>query len=194
MFTGEGKVRSKPIRVIAAACNNMGIGKDGHLPWSLPREFQFFLDAVRTVSKPDRKNLIIWGRETWFSAPKGLFPIANSVSVVLSNTLSAVPERAHHLCRDFEGAVQLATAGPAGDQVETIWVVGGAEVYRKALEHPWCDLVYLTHIMADFDCDTFFPPLDRSIYALQDRFPGVQHKIQEENGIRYKFQVFKRNG
>ncbi|KAJ8373637.1 hypothetical protein SKAU_G00042170 [Synaphobranchus kaupii] len=151
-------------------------------------EFQFFLDTIRAVSKPGRKNLIIWGRKTWFSVPEGVFPIANSIHAVLSHTLSTVPEHAHHLCQEFESAVQLAITGPHSQLLETIWVVGGAEVYRKALDEPWCDLLYLTHIMADFDCDAFFPPFDRSLYRLQERFPGVLHEIQEQNGIHYQFQ------
>ncbi|KAG7454756.1 hypothetical protein MATL_G00263160 [Megalops atlanticus] len=193
MFTCQDKVLTKPIRLIAAACRNMGIGKDGHLPWSLPSEFQFFLDTITAVSRPGRKNLLIWGRTSWFSTPESLHPIANSIHAVLSHTLSTVPEHAHYICRDFDSAVRLASTGPVSDLVETIWIIGGAEVYREALEHPWCDLIYLTDIMADIDCDTFFPWFDRSVYRLQDEFPGVPSRIQEENGIRFKFQVFKRD-
>lgn len=73
--------------------------------------------------------------------------------------------------------------------------------------------------MATFDCDVFFPAFDQSLFLLQDtwgsvwtftvflalwffltvlfpfcktRFPGVPSEIQEENGIKYKFQVFKK--
>lgn len=30
------KVNKKPVRVIAAVCNNRGIGKDNQMPWSIP--------------------------------------------------------------------------------------------------------------------------------------------------------------
>lgn len=36
MEESRHKLQNKPVRVIAAICNNMGIGKDGALPWSLP--------------------------------------------------------------------------------------------------------------------------------------------------------------
>ncbi|KAL2093460.1 hypothetical protein ACEWY4_010772 [Coilia grayii] len=182
----------KPIRVIAAACSNMGIGKDGHLPWDLPKEFKFFIDTISAVSAPGKKNVLIWGKVSWFSCPESVFPIPNTVHVVLSRALSSVPEQAHHLCRDFPSAVQLASQGGLADLVETIWILGGPSVYKKALEHPWCDLVYLTDIMADFDCDVFFPHFDHNVFRKQDRFVGVPSEIQEENGVKFQFQVFKK--
>uniref|UniRef100_A0A667XG03 dihydrofolate reductase n=1 Tax=Myripristis murdjan TaxID=586833 RepID=A0A667XG03_9TELE len=167
-FTLEGK-KMKPVRLIAAACNNLGIGKDGQLPW-------------------------LWSylRLCWYSCPHCLFPMKNTLHAVLSKTLSAAPDHAHFLCRDFESSVPLAALPPLADVIETIWVVGGSRVYEEGLKHPWCDLVYLTDIMADFDCDVFFPQFDRKVFKIQDRFPGVPSEIQEENGIKYKFQVFKR--
>ncbi|KAK2842010.1 hypothetical protein Q5P01_012210 [Channa striata] len=182
----------KSIRVIAAVCNNMGIGKDGKLPWDLPSEFQYFLNMVTRVSSPGKMNLMIWGRLCWYSHPHDLFPMDNVLHVVLSTTLNTVPNHAHFLCRDFESAVHLATTLPLVDLVETIWSVGGTQVYKDALQHPWCDLVYLTDIMADFDCDTFFPEFDKEAFKLQQRFPGVPSELQEEKGIKYKFQVFKK--
>ncbi|XP_034031520.1 dihydrofolate reductase [Thalassophryne amazonica] len=188
----DGSVHRKPVRLIAAACNGMGIGKNGNLPWNLPAEFQYFLTSVSRVSRPGRMNMLVFGRLSWFSCPESLFPMPNVLHVVLSKTLSSVPDHAHFVCQDFESATRLASQLPLADLIETIWVAGGTRVYEDALMHPWCDLIYLTDIMADFDCDVFFPQFDRSVFKVQDSFPGVPTGIQEENGIKYKFQVYKK--
>uniref|UniRef100_A0A3P8SW06 dihydrofolate reductase n=1 Tax=Amphiprion percula TaxID=161767 RepID=A0A3P8SW06_AMPPE len=188
----KSKMQRKPVRLIAAVCNDRGMGKDGKLPWNLPSEFQYFLNTVSTVSRPGRMNLMIWGRLCWDSHPEGMFPLPNILHVVLSTTLNTVPDHAHFLCQDFESAVRLAAEPPLADLIETIWVAGGTRVYEDALKHPWCDLVYLTDVMANFDCDVFFPEFDKDTFKLQERFPGVPSEIQEENGIKYKCQVFKK--
>lgn len=41
---------------------------------------------------------------------------------------------------------------------------------QEGLEHPWCDLIYLTDIMAEFECDVFFPDFDRQLFKVQDRY------------------------
>uniref|UniRef100_A0A1A8RFY3 dihydrofolate reductase n=2 Tax=Nothobranchius TaxID=28779 RepID=A0A1A8RFY3_9TELE len=189
---GENREKRKPIRLIAAVCNNRGIGKNGHLPWSLPSEFQYFLNTISRVSRPGNFNLMIWGRHCWNSHPENIYPLPNSLHVVLSKTLTNVPNYAHFLCRDFESAVRLAAEHPLSDVIETIWILGGTQVYEDALQHPWCDLLYLTDVMADFDCDVFFPEFDRKLFQLQERFPDVPSDIQEENGIKFQCQVFKK--
>ncbi|XP_037539361.1 zgc:153031 [Nematolebias whitei] len=192
MEESRHKLQNKPVRVIAAIGNNMGIGKDGTLPWSLPSESQYFLNTISRVSRPGNMNLMIWGRLCWNSQPENMLPLSNSLHVVLSKTLSTVPDQAHFLCQDFESAVRLAAEPPLAGIIETIWVLGGTQVYEDALNHPWCDLLYLTDVMADFDCDVFFPEFDRKLFKLQDRFPDVPSEIQEENGIKFKFEVFKK--
>ncbi|XP_029991582.1 dihydrofolate reductase [Sphaeramia orbicularis] len=192
MEVQQNKVQTKPVRLIAAVCKVNGIGKDGKLPWSLPSEFQYFLNTITKVSRPGKMNLIVWGRLCWYSRPENMLPLANTLHVVLSKTLDTAPTHAHFLCHDFESAVSLAVQPPLQDLIETIWVIGGTQVYKDALKHPWCDLLYLTNVMASFDCDVFFPEFDRKLFKLQDRFPGVPNEVQEENGIKYKFQVFKR--
>ncbi|XP_029289979.1 dihydrofolate reductase [Cottoperca gobio] len=186
------KVQKKPVRLIAAVCNDGGIGKDGKMPWDLPFEFQWFLNNVTRVSKPGKMNMMVWGKLCWFSHPKSTFPLANTLHAVLSSTLDTVPDHAHFVCKNLEAAVRLAGEPPLAGLIETIWIVGGTQVYKEALEHPWCDLIYLTKVMADFDCNVFFPEFDRGLFKVQEGFPGVPSEIQEENGIKYKFQVFKR--
>ncbi|XP_047452589.1 zgc:153031 [Mugil cephalus] len=184
--------KGKPIRLIAAVCNGGGIGKDGQMPWSLPSEFQYYLKTVTSVSRPGKLNMMVWGRRCWDSRPDDMLPLENVLHVVLSKSLDSVPAQAHFLSRDFESAARLAAEPPLADLIEIIWVVGGTQVYKDGLMHPWCDLLYLTDIMADFDCDVFFPEFNRNLFKLQERFPGVPSEIQEENGIQYKFQVFKK--
>ncbi|XP_067856108.1 zgc:153031 [Heptranchias perlo] len=176
------------LRVIAAAESNMGIGKCGNLPWDLPNEFNYFLSRITSVSTPGKKNLVISGRQ---SAIKDS-PLPNCYSVVLSRTLSSVPENANYLCRDLDSAIQLGSLAPLSEEIETIWVLGGVKLFEEAMKHPNCDQIYLTKIMAHFDCDTFFPEFDQEIFRLVDEFPGVPSEIQEENGIKYKFQVFEK--
>ncbi|XP_037307998.2 zgc:153031 [Pungitius pungitius] len=186
------KVQRKPIRLVAAACRGGGIGKDGQMPWDLPSEFQYFRNHVQGVSRPGRMNIMVWGKLCWFSVPKPDFPLPNVLHAVLSTTLKEVPDHAHFLCKDLDAAARLAVQSPLADLIETIWVVGGTQVYEDALKHPWCDLVYLTDVMADFDCDVFFPEFDKGLFKVQEGFPGVPSEIQEENGIKYKCQVFKK--
>ncbi|XP_056334508.1 zgc:153031 [Danio aesculapii] len=192
MMNIEGEEMRKPIRLIAAACRDMGIGKDGQIPWCLPKEFQFLLDTITAVSAPGKKNLIVWGRICWFSCPETVFPLANCINLVLSRKMISVPPHADYLCKDFDSIFRLVSEPPLCHNVEVIWILGGTEVYKESLEHPWCDLIYLTDIMANFECDVFFPEFDPQIFRKQKSFPGVPDEILEENGIKFQFQVFKK--
>ncbi|XP_016408255.1 dihydrofolate reductase-like [Sinocyclocheilus rhinocerous] len=173
MMNIEGEEMRKPIRLIAAACK-----KNFSSLWI---QLQLCLHLVS-----------VWGRICWFSCSETVFPLANCINLVLSRKLTAVPPLAHYLCKDFGSVIHLASEPPLCHIVETIWVLGGPEVYKESLEHPCCDLIYLTDIMADFDCDVFFPKFDRNVFRKQKGFPGVPDEIHEENGIKFQFQVFKK--
>jgi dihydrofolate reductase len=59
------------------------------------------------------------------------------------------------------------------------------------LKSPHCYRVYLTDVMADFVCDTFFPEMKEDDFRLVED-PDVPKEVQEEQGIRFKYQVFER--
>ncbi|KAJ8002940.1 hypothetical protein DPEC_G00164180 [Dallia pectoralis] len=187
------ELKIKPLRLMAAACNNMGIGKNGQMPWHLPSELKYYMDTTKKVSKPGKFNIMVWGKGTWLANPESMYSLLpNIFHVILSTTMTTVPKHAHYICKDFDSIINLASQPHLCDLVEIIWVLGGPQVYQEAMMHPLCDLIYLTDIMADFDCDVFFPPFDRSLFRKQERFPGVPNTIQEENGVQFRFQVFKR--
>lgn len=43
------------------------------------------------------------------------------------------------------------------DEAEKIFIIGGSEIYRLALQSPLLHKIYLTRVEGTFDCDAFFP-------------------------------------
>ncbi|XP_030070711.1 dihydrofolate reductase isoform X2 [Microcaecilia unicolor] len=193
MCDAEGRVDPKPIRLVAAVSRNMGIGQKGDLPWNLPNEFKYFIEKITSVVEPGKKNLIIWGRKTLEPFAETLLPLPNCINALLSRTLSSAPEYVHYVCPSMMDAIKMASTPPLSENLETIWVIGGVEPYAEAMKHSWCDQIHITDIMEDFDCDTFFPEFDRDVFKLAKEFPGIPTGIQEENGIKYAFQVYQRD-
>lgn len=193
MSKNTEQVEPKPIHLIVAACRNRGIGKNGDMAWNLPNEFQYCLNTITTVQTLGKKNLVIWGRKTSEQFKGDYMPLRNCLVVLLSKTLSSMPMHADFICRDLEDAIQLAHRPALSQQIETIWVLGGAQSFAEAMKHPLCTRIYFTDIMAHFNCDVFFPEFDEDIFKLVEEFPDIPSEIQEENGVKYKFLLFARH-
>ena len=83
VFTASVMVRS--LNCIVAVSQNMGIGKNGDLPWPpLRNEFKYFQRMTTTSSVEGKQNLVIMGRKTWFSIPKKNQPLKDRINIVLS--------------------------------------------------------------------------------------------------------------
>lgn len=61
---------------------------------------------------------------------------------------------------------------------DEILIAGGGTIYEQAL--PYADKIYATEIDADFEGDTFFPPLT-------DEWTSTVEETHEENGITYSY-------
>ncbi|XP_068134433.1 dihydrofolate reductase-like [Hyperolius riggenbachi] len=183
----------KPIKLIAAVSNNLGIGVNGNIPWNLPNEYRYFLNKITTVEQTGKKNVLAWGRKSFEKFEEELLPLENSIIALMTRNLSELPKYVDYICRDEEEVVNLVSSPPLSEEVEAIWVLGGVEVYKNMMDHPWCSHIYMTEIMADFECDTFFPEFDKEVYRLKENYPGVPSGIQEENGLKYVFKVYEKD-
>lgn len=93
----------------------------------------------------------------------------------------------------------LARIRPTGAGGKT-FVIGGAQIYRLALDLPATQRILLTRIKSPaFDCDTFFPDIleadwQRAPYDELAEYVGVEvpEGAQEEKGVTYEFQLLKR--
>lgn len=61
---------------------------------------------------------------------------------------------------------------------------------QEGMAHPWCDLIYLTDIMAEFKCDVFFPEFDRQLFQVQDGYVQRSSNLQL---LAFSCSVTKRN-
>ena len=127
------------INIIAAVARNRAIGKDNKLIYWLPNDLKRF-KALTTG------NTIIMGRKTFESLPKGALP--NRRNIVLSRNKNVFPG-----C-DCYSSLEEALAHCSEE--EDIYIIGGASIYKQALEI--ADRLLLTEIDdTPKEADAFFP-------------------------------------
>ncbi|CAL5377146.1 unnamed protein product [Camellia sinensis] len=176
-------------QVVVAATQNMGIGKDGKLPWKLPSDLKFFKDVTLTTSDPVKKNAVIMGRNTWESIPLEHRPLPGRLNVVLTRSGSFDIATAENvvICGSIGSALELLAASPYCLSIEKVFVIGGGQILREALNAPGCDAIHITEIETNIECDTFIPAVDMSVFLpWYSSFPLV------ENNIRYSFTTYVR--
>ncbi|MBI5754570.1 dihydrofolate reductase [Candidatus Peregrinibacteria bacterium] len=173
-----------PIYMIVAVDEHHGIGKDGHLPWKLKKEYKYFRDTTRKVDDLTKQNMVIMGHHTWDSLEPEFRPLPNRKNVILTrNTdykLSADEKYQDvSICNSIDKAIALAD-----DKIEKIFILGGGQIFKEFINNPRLTGIYLTKVHKTFDCDTFFPEIPAT-------FKGSE-KIgsDEENGISYDFLLF----
>jgi len=88
--------------------------------------------------------------------------------------------------------------------VGKVFVIGGAEIYKAALEDMHTKRILLTRVLTDFECDTVFPVMlseegvgkwKKSSKKELDQWVGeeVPNGIQDENGVKYVFEMYERD-
>ena len=135
---GNANIQPDPRRtyqVVVAATRDMGIGKDGKLPWRLPSDMKIFKDITMTVSDTVKKNAVIMGRKTWESIPLEHRPLPGRLNVVLTRSGSFDIATAENvvICGSMASALELLAASPYCLSIEKVFVIGGGQILRCVL-------------------------------------------------------------
>jgi len=131
------------VNVIAAIGKNGELGGGGKLLWHLPEDFKHFKET--TMGKP-----VIMGRATYESIGRAL---PGRLNIILTRD-SRYSQDGCEVAHSLEEAVSLARQSDSDE----VFIIGGANVYKQALESGIVDRLYLTLIDAEFDeADTYFP-------------------------------------
>jgi dihydrofolate reductase len=162
------------LTLIVAATPSLGIGANGALPWRIKSEIQYFARVTTRVPasisakypSTSIQNAVIMGRKTWDSIPAKFRPLKGRINVVLS---SEGRGEGALWCRSMKDALSKLEGMSVGKQgsseddgtspkVARIFVIGGATVYKAALDLAETERVLLTKVQGDnWNCDTFFP-------------------------------------
>jgi len=132
--------------VIAAVSRDLGIGKQGHLPWSSKSELQHFQSI--TLGYP-----VIMGSKTYTTLPKLL---CGREHIVVSRNPNRIAPGAY-VTTSLDAAIQYAN--DLG--YDKCFIIGGGEIYKEALSN--CDKVdklYLSFMEWEGDTDVSFPEFD----------------------------------
>ena len=162
---------AKPrISIIVAMDQNGLIGNDNKLPWYLPADLKHFKHT--TMGKP-----IIMGRKTFESIGK---PLPGRVNIVLTRS-TGYQAQGCIVTSSLDDAIEAAGT------VDEVMIIGGATLYKEALAQ--VDRIYLTHVRAQLNGDTWFPSLDESEWVETQR---VEHSADQSNPYDYTFRILDR--
>ena len=158
--------------LIVAVADNGAIGVKGGLPWHLSADLKYFKEKTRGFP-------VIMGRTTYFSLP--FRPLKGRKNIVLNLGWDPIPEDV--VCVDsFEEAYAAAEPAPR------CFVIGGASVYRQALDS--MDRLYITHVHTIIsDADAFFPEINSDIWQVEAR-SGILK--DDETGYEFEFVTYIR--
>ncbi len=161
----------KSIQAIVAIDGNGAIGRQGDLLCHLPADMKHFKEVTMGHS-------IVMGRKTFESFPRRPLPGRQNI-VITRNADWQYPGVT--VAHSVEEAIAAA-------QTDTVFIIGGAQVYGQAL--PLVDVLHLTQIHARWaSADVFFPALDPDEWQEVSR---EHHQSDYRNAYEFDFVTLKR--
>jgi len=165
------------ISLIVAIAENNAIGLNNDLLWRLPNDMKYFKEVTS-------EHHIITGRKNYISIPKKFRPLVNRTNIVLSRQDNFEEEGCHHF-NNLEDAIKFSENNGETE----LFIIGGGQIYKEALEKGMIDKMYITHVHHSFEADTFFPTID---YSKWDKTSSSPYEKDEKHPYSYTFAVYEK--
>jgi len=174
------------VSLVVAVAENRVIGRDGELPWHLPDDLRHFKRV--TLGHP-----VIMGRKTFESILGSLGrPLPKRRNLVVTRD----PEYRHEgpgarrvkVVHSLEEAFEAAGEEADEEEVEEeVFVVGGAEIFARAL--PRAHRLHLTVVHAEPEGDVHLPELDLESWRLVEE---EHHPADAHHAHPFTFRLYDR--
>jgi dihydrofolate reductase len=134
-----------------------GLSKNGGIPWKSKKDMTFFMNKTKN-------NIVIMGKNTYFSLPDNARPLKNRLNIVLTRT----PEKyldykegtiftnnndnniIHFILKYKENYRERYSYLNSDFK---IFIIGGKNIYEQFI--PLCQKIWVTRIKQDYLCDLF---------------------------------------
>ena len=162
------------VALIVAMDFDHGIGKNNDLMWHLPADMKFFKETTTG-------HIVVLGRKNYESIPEKYRPLPNRENAVLTRNKTYKAEGAIIFY-----SLEDCLTHYSNETERTVFIIGGGEIYRQAMEMDVIDEMYITHVHKSYDADTFFPEFDKIKWTSESIF---SHEKDEKNEA--DFEVVK---
>lgn len=156
----EKVIEESNIQIVAAMNNKGVIGYNNTIPWRVEGE-------QRNFKKITDGSALIMGRKTFESIGK---PLPGRLNIVVTRNKEYLPDGVV-VAYSLEQAILVANRFS-----KTISIIGGAEIYKKAMQY--AKTIHLSIIDDNSDGDAFFP-------AISDDWK-IMSQEQVKSNIDYK--------
>ena len=161
------------ISAIVAMSTNRVIGRDGGLPWHLPRDMKYF-------KKTTMGHHVIMGRESF--ASMGYVPLKGRTNIVLTRDPYFISSSAIILHSIEEG---LNYAYEAGE--EEAFILGGGKIFAQSMH--LIEKIYLTEVISEVAGDIYFPEIDMNDWEVVS---SEFFEADDKNEFPMRFDVLLR--
>ena len=142
----------KNISIIVVVAENLAIGKNNQLLFSLS-------DDLKRFKKITTGHMVIMGKKTFFSLPKG--PLPNRINLVISDDRND-QFTGCEMAYSIEEAIEKCSPD------DESFVIGGGMIYKQFF--PIANKLFLTKVHQSVpDADTFFPEINFDEWELIDK-------------------------
>lgn len=155
------------LSLIVATDKNSLIGKNNKIPWHVKEDLLYYKEKTNNKT-------VIMGLQTYNSLlyyyktkplPYKKIYVCTRQKITLENVIIVNDLKSFLLDTKFE---------------EEVFVVGGSQIYKIALDY--VDMMYISIIKGDFDGDTYFPSYDKNLFE----------QIQSTETEKVIFNIYKR--
>lgn len=157
--------------LIAAVSENGVIGRDGDLPWHLPKDLKRF-------KKLTTGHTVVMGRKTFDSCDRKPLPNRRNIVITRNQNLKSDGVEVVH---SLDEALSLTRS------TDSVFIVGGSAIYEMAL--PLANTMELTRVHATLTGHVHFPKFENKEWRLVS---SETHQADEKHDFSFTFQRFER--
>jgi dihydrofolate reductase len=146
------------MEAIYAIDSKNGLAKNGIIPWKSKKDMSFFMN--KTI-----KNIVIMGKNTYFSIPDGHRPLKNRLNIVFTSNSHVYEndetEKSNVIFTDNINIHEEILTNTSKyynrykflNENFKIFIIGGKTIYEHFI--PLCDKIWVTRLKCDYHCDLF---------------------------------------
>ena len=164
------------VSIIVAASSNNAIGKDNDLIWHLPVDMNFF--KTKTNS-----HHVIMGRKNFESIPHKYRPLPNRTNIIITRKEDYIADN----CIVKNNLVDAINHAKKNYEKE-VFIIGGGEIYKLALELNLVDKIYLTRVHQNFEGDTYFPSISNQWQEIDRK----EYEQDEKHKYNFTFLTYEK--